>query len=102
MSKIQTDFAKDKANTGNSNRPIAVNVEKGKQYLWCTCGKTGAPPLCDGSHQGSEHRPLIYQASDTKTEYFCGCAGTGNPPFCDGTHQFSHGGGRDDYYDRYC
>ena len=29
---------------------IAVQVEKGKSYYWCSCGKSSKQPLCDGSH----------------------------------------------------
>lgn len=85
----------------SNDRPVAVQVKKGKTYLWCSCGKTATAPFCDGSHQGTRYQPLKYVATETKIEHFCGCSGTGNKPFCDGTHQFKFGGGREDYYDRY-
>lgn len=85
----------------SNDRPVAVQVEKGKTYLWCSCGKTATVPFCDGSHQGTRYQPYKYVATETKTEHFCGCSGTGNKPFCDGTHQFKFGGGREDYYRRY-
>ena len=35
-------------NAGNG--AIALEVEKGKSYYWCSCGKSVKQPLCDGSH----------------------------------------------------
>ena len=32
------------------NSAIAVEVEKGKSYYWCACGKSKNQPFCDGSH----------------------------------------------------
>ena len=29
---------------------IAVDVEQGKSYYWCSCGKSSKQPFCDGSH----------------------------------------------------
>lgn len=87
--------------SASNDRPVAVQVEKGKTYLWCSCGKTQTAPFCDGSHTGTRYQPLRYTATENKTEHFCGCSGTGNKPFCDGTHQFKFGGGRDEYYSRY-
>ena len=29
---------------------IAVDVEEGKSYYWCSCGKSSNQPFCDGSH----------------------------------------------------
>ena len=29
---------------------IVVNVEQGKSYYWCSCGKSSKQPFCDGSH----------------------------------------------------
>ena len=37
-----------------SNTPFAVEVEEGKKYSWCSCGKSEKQPFCDGSHKGSE------------------------------------------------
>ena len=34
--------------------PIGVELEAGKTYAWCSCGKSTNQPFCDGSHKGSE------------------------------------------------
>jgi len=33
-----------------SKAPFAINVEQGKDYYWCACGKSKSQPFCDGSH----------------------------------------------------
>jgi CDGSH iron-sulfur domain-containing protein 3 len=66
--------------------PYAVEVEAGKIYYWCSCGKSKGQPFCDGSHSGSEFSPVAYQAEQTKTVYFCGCKQTANSVLCDGSH----------------
>ena len=66
--------------------PYAVDVEAGKKYFWCACGKSATQPFCDGTHKGSEFVPLAYTAEAAKTLYFCGCKATGKAPLCDGTH----------------
>lgn len=67
--------------------PFAVEVEAGKSYWWCACGKSHNQPFCDGSHKGSEFSPVEYTAEEDGTVYFCGCKHTGDRPMCDGTHQ---------------
>ncbi len=67
--------------------PCAVNVEKGQDYWWCTCGRSATQPFCDGSHQGTDFMPKKYSAEESKTAYFCACKQTGNAPFCDGSHK---------------
>lgn len=67
--------------------PYAVDVETGKSYWWCSCGKSAKQPFCDGSHQGSSFTPVEYKAEETKTAYFCGCKQSGNGVMCDGAHQ---------------
>ena len=66
--------------------PYPVEVEAGKTYFWCSCGKSQSQPFCDGSHQGSEFTPVAFKAEQTETKYFCGCKMTANQPFCDGAH----------------
>ena len=68
------------------NSAIAVEVEKGKSYYWCACGKSKNQPFCDGSHKGTEFSPIVYKAEETKKKFFCSCKQTDNQPFCDGSH----------------
>ena len=68
------------------NGAIAVEVEEGKFYYWCSCGKSSKQPFCDSSHKGSEFNPVTYKAEATKKMFFCACKQTNNPPFCDGSH----------------
>ena len=66
--------------------PYAVEVEAGKAYFWCTCGKSAKQPFCDGSHQGTGFTPMAYKPDASGTAYFCGCKHTANAPLCDGSH----------------
>jgi len=68
--------------------PIAVDIEVGKTYSWCSCGLSGEMPLCDGAHKTADttKRSLKFVAEETKTAYLCACGKTGNPPYCDGSH----------------
>lgn len=67
--------------------PIAVKVEAGKNYWWCTCGLSKSQPFCDGSHKAEGiFNPGQWTAPKDQTKYFCACKQTGNAPFCDGTH----------------
>lgn len=70
-----------------SDIPYAVEVEAGKNYFWCSCGKSDKQPFCDGSHKGSEFTPVKYTAEDSKKVFFCGCKSTKNQPLCDGSHK---------------
>ena len=66
--------------------PFAVEVEMGKKYAWCACGRSATQPYCNGSHKGSGLSPLIFIAGKTETVWLCGCKHTKERPFCDGTH----------------
>ena len=70
-----------------STLPRPVEVEAGRTYWWCTCGRSTAQPFCDGSHAGGDARPLAFVAAETTTVWFCGCKRTAKPPLCDGSHK---------------
>ena len=69
-----------------ADSPFGVDVEEGKSYFWCACGKSSNQPFCDGSHKGSEFSPVKYTAEKSRKVFFCGCKQTGNQPLCDGSH----------------
>jgi len=70
-----------------AKKPNIVDVEEGKEYHWCACGKSATQPFCDGSHKGSEFEPLLYKAEKSKKVAFCDCKHTGKAPLCDGSHK---------------
>jgi CDGSH-type Zn-finger protein len=70
-----------------SDTPYAVEVEEGKKYFWCSCGKSEKQPLCDGSHSGTEFSPVRYTATESKKMFFCGCKQNASQPMCDGSHK---------------
>lgn len=69
------------------NKPVGVNLKKGEEYYFCTCGKSAKQPFCDGSHVGSEFKPQAFKADADGQAYLCQCKHSANAPFCDGTHK---------------
>ena len=67
--------------------PIGTDVEAGKTYYWCSCGKSAKQPLCDGSHKGGDFTPQAYTATQTGKVWFCACKHSANTPLCDGSHK---------------
>ena len=66
--------------------PFAVEVEAGKSYFWCACGRSANQPFCDGSHKGTEFVPVKYEAEKDGKAFFCGCKHSEKAPMCDGSH----------------
>lgn len=66
--------------------PYPVEVEAGKSYFWCSCGKSSTQPFCDGSHKGSDFSPVKFTAEEDGKVFFCGCKATSNGVRCDGSH----------------
>lgn len=68
------------------NSPQLVQLESGKTYAWCACGRSSNQPWCDGSHQVTSITPTVFVAEKSEPKALCMCKQTGNPPFCDGSH----------------
>jgi len=66
--------------------PMPVNVEAGKSYFWCACGRSANQPFCDGSHKGTGFAPVKYTPETDGKAVFCACKHSGNAPLCDGSH----------------
>ena len=66
--------------------PYLVEVEAGRSYFWCSCGRSEKQPFCDGSHKGTTFSPMKFEAEKNKQLFFCGCKQTDKRPFCDGAH----------------
>ena len=66
--------------------PVKADLEAGKKYFWCRCGRSNSQPFCDGSHKGTGLSPLAFVAEETGAKALCRCKSSANAPFCDGTH----------------
>lgn len=66
--------------------PYQVELEEGKAYFYCHCGRSKKQPFCDGSHKGTDIEPLRFEAECSGTFNLCGCKSTDDEPFCDGSH----------------
>ncbi|MBI1867498.1 MAG: CDGSH iron-sulfur domain-containing protein [Methylocystis sp.] len=68
-------------------KSMPIEVEAGKTYYWCACGKSENQPFCDGAHLDTGIMPIAYKAEATGKAFFCGCKATNSEPLCDGTHK---------------
>lgn len=69
--------------------PYAVELKATYRYAWCSCGRSGHQPFCDGSHTsaGPDAKPVVFTAEKSETVYFCGCKHSADKPWCDGSHK---------------
>ncbi len=67
--------------------PMGVEVEAGKAYFWCACGRSSKQPFCDGSHKGTAFTPVKFESDVAKKVFFCCCKQSAKAPLCDGTHK---------------
>ncbi|MBF0327455.1 MAG: CDGSH iron-sulfur domain-containing protein [Alphaproteobacteria bacterium] len=68
-------------------QPIEVEVQEGKTYYWCACGRSKRQPFCDGAHKGTGISPSAFTAGATETMWLCACKRTLDKPRCDGSHR---------------
>jgi len=68
-------------------KPYVVEVEEGKTYYYCTCGKSAKQPFCDGTHKDTKFSAQAWTAEKTGSAYFCGCRTSKKGPLCDGAHK---------------
>ena len=82
MSTIDTDwYITDKADQKCTELPVVpkrgsykINMEEGKTYFWCTCGRSETQPWCDGKHRGTEFKPYKFTWEEPdKKQSICGC-----------------------------
>ena len=66
--------------------PYYVDVEEGKTYTWCACGRSANQPFCDDSHVGTGIEPVEYTATNSKRMAFCGCKASKRGAICDSSH----------------
>lgn len=70
-----------------NNQPVSVQLEEGKEYYFCACGRSSNQPFCDGSHKGTGISPLPFKAARSGEAWLCACKQTKTPPYCDGSHK---------------
>lgn len=68
------------------SKPMAVELENGKDYYFCVCGRSKTQPFCDGSHAGTSFSPKKFTADADGSAHLCLCKQSSNLPYCDGTH----------------
>jgi len=67
-------------------KPCILELECGKEYWWCACGRARTQPFCDGSHQGTGIEPVAFVEEKGGKRALCCCKRTSTPPYCDGSH----------------
>lgn len=66
--------------------PYLVQLEAGKNYAWCACGRSKDQPYCDGSHKDTGLSPVFFKPEESREAWLCGCKQTKDQPYCDGSH----------------
>lgn len=69
-----------------AKQPVMLDLEAGT-YFWCSCGKSGKQPFCDGAHAGSEFKPVKFEIQEDTKAAMCMCKHSSVPVYCDGSHR---------------
>ncbi|HEY8938110.1 MAG TPA: CDGSH iron-sulfur domain-containing protein [Cyclobacteriaceae bacterium] len=69
-------------------QPVEIELEAGKTYSWCQCGRSKNQPFCDDvSHLGTGILPKVFKVSAARKVWLCMCKQTKTVPYCDGSHR---------------
>ena len=70
-----------------ADQPVEIELEAGKIYSWCQCGRSRTQPFCDDvSHTGTGLGPKVFRVSTGRKVWLCMCKQTRTVPYCDGSH----------------
>ncbi|MBS1951532.1 MAG: Glutamate synthase [NADPH] large chain [Cytophagales bacterium] len=73
--------------TSSTAGPVQVELQPGKTYSWCQCGRSKNQPFCDTvSHIGTGIEPKEFSVLTARKVWLCMCKHTKMIPYCDGTH----------------
>ena len=65
--------------------PFVTELEPGTCF-WCSCGKSGKGPFCDGPHAGTGFQPVEFSVAGKAKAGLCQYQRTKKAPYCDGAH----------------
>jgi CDGSH-type Zn-finger protein len=68
-------------------KPSVVELEAGRKYAYCTCGRSAKQPFCDGGHAGTGFAPQLFEVAESCRSALCQCKYTKEAPYCDGAHK---------------
>ena len=73
----------------NGYYPYNCYLEKGKIYLFCSCGISSKNPWCDSycNKLTTRLRPIYFNVTESGYYKMCNCKMSSNSPFCNGTHR---------------
>ena len=69
--------------------PYNTYLQRGKVYMWCSCGVAQNGPFCDGfcNHIVTRNRPIYFNVNESGYYKMCQCKMSANAPFCNNTHR---------------
>lgn len=87
VSPFSEGWVKKRWPDGTRRQPYFLDLEPGKTYYWCKCGKAENGPLVDPeTHMCGKSPPVAFTVEAEDMYPVCGCRYSKTKPFCDGSH----------------